>query len=120
MSSECPKWTYSLPLSIFRNISEMRVTTIEHKWEATGADTSRDWIVFKGQQGSIDIDNPAVWDLFKFSPSYNGLIKLTNKGEQALQLSNEIKQYMKKHNSELATYLRLKKKFEGLENVRDV
>lgn len=110
-----PKWDFAIPLQLFRKIDNMFVTKIEHKWKYTSADTSEAWLVFYPEKGnSLEIKDPNVWKYFKFRPDHWAkLIELTYEGERAKKVSDAIAAFDKKHNAELATYKRLKKKFEG-------
>jgi hypothetical protein len=115
-----PAWAFDVPLAQFKKINGMSITKIEHMRQMTSADTSESWVVLSGAGGSVEVRGPAVWKLFRFSPDHWArLIELTYEGERAEKVAAEIKAFDKKHNTELAAYRRLKKKFEGVEDGAD-
>ena len=112
-----PKWDFDLPLELFRKLVRSWITRIDVKSKMTSADTSESWLEFHSDSNKdvIKINQVGrVWKLFEFTPNHHAkLIGLTSAGERALKRSEEIAAFDKKHNSEIATYRRLKAKFEG-------
>jgi hypothetical protein len=108
-----PRWTYELPLNAFKKLSENSIKEIRLNHNMTSEDTWDTYVEVKIDEEWVAVPLQA-WELFKFNPRHHSsLLELTNHGKNALKLADEIKKFNTKYRSELATYKRLKAKFEG-------
>ena len=111
-----PVWPFALPLAEFNKINSVWITEVAKCSRMTGSDTAEYWIEFRSNaDDEIKVrSTPALWELFEFDRHHHAkLITLTHTGERAEKLAGEIKAFDKKHNAEIATYKRLKAKYEG-------
>ena len=117
----CSKWNHPFPMDKFERLRGT-ITRVSHGWGMTGTDTSTHWLAIilnRGERTSaIKIDQHeigAFLDLFEFRVDHCSMMCYTRKGVEMQRLAQDIKEFKQKHNSELATYRRLKKKFEGID-----
>ncbi|MBD3844230.1 hypothetical protein IED13_00870 [Bosea sp. SSUT16] len=109
-----PEWPYKLTEAQVLLLAG-HITQINHRWEMTGVDTSRNWIEFKSDKGKA-FSAPDGWaELFEFAPNHHAsLIRPNYRGEQAIKRLDEIKKFEAKHATERAEFERLKRKFDAV------
>ena len=115
-----PAWPHKeMTERSFRAIMEMgRITSVQAKWEMTGADTSREWMVVtnvKGQSFRLP-DDWAKSLKFVGHASVPGLFAFTQSGENMRVTLSKIDAWEVKNAADRADYERLKAKFEGCAN----
>lgn len=112
--SERPKWHHRIPEATARWFADGHVVSIEHKWEFTGPDTSRHWLMLTRSDGAsaeypADILSHWPYEL-SFAPYHAGLASLRLEVVTTLR---EIDKWEKSNRRERSEYERLKKKFES-------
>lgn len=112
---ERPKWTHKIPEATARWIATHSVMSIHYKWRMTGADTSEDWLELRTEKGEetrrVPTEFLKLWEI-EFYPGSRGLLSFrTYAGVE--KTIKAIDNFDTRHRDELATYKRLKKKYEG-------
>lgn len=107
-----PEWRFEQDMEAVRFLLG-NIVKIEHKWEMTSADTSRNWIRLTRKNGVWRDFRDFPDSLFRFvSDHHASLIQMTHEGNRARELLDKIDAWDKKHAAERTEYERLKRKFE--------
>lgn len=91
------------------------MTRIEYHSEMYDSETSRDWVTLHSDKDDLTVPVNFInqWDDLIFNPGYRGLVGF-KPFSRVPELINDIDNFDRKHNRELAEYRRLKAKFEGV------
>lgn len=113
--NERPSWKCKTPEETARWLWASPVVTIDHRWEMTGVDTSRDWIILERKDGARREfpsgyfgNNPE----FEFAPDHRTLIR-QKPHSGVWDNIQAIDAWEKRHKRERGEYERLRRKFES-------
>lgn len=114
-----PVWRSSLDEETARWLASNRVTSIEHRWELTGAATTREWLVLvsddrRGNVTRLEVpkDFFHIHRFVQFAPHHAGLVQIAHHSTVRTDI-RAIDEWEERHARERAEYERLKAKFEG-------
>lgn len=118
MTSTRPIWKFDkMTEREFRSIYKFgRIKSVTSHWRMTGNDTSEEWLVVSDDKGN-EMRLPHGWRLvmdFEGSSTCNGLFGWNYWGEEMAKTVIAQDKFDKSNAAELATYRRLKAKFEGV------